>query len=261
MRSVPFTVTTYNVLAPEYAGPGPDRRFFYTGREADLPWAIRARRLIARLDALDADVLCLQEVSVAHALTPLTGHLERCGYHAHAVGAEDRPDVVLLAARADRFGVRAVRRVRPLPDSASLMLCADLRHRSTGRDLRMLTGHLKWTPEGDRQASEVAAALAAHGSEGPTVLCGDLNYAVAHHASTARLLAAGWRLSHPTGDMPTWAADGRRELLDAVLVGPGLTIERAHPIPTLPPGGLPTAREPSDHVPLAADVAFADVAS
>ncbi len=258
MSGVPFTVATYNVLAPEYALPGPDRRFFYAGREAHLPWAVRAPRLRARLDGLAADILCLQEVSVAQAAPTLAGHLERSGHHVHAVGADDRPDALLLAARAARFTVRAVRRV---PSSVSLVLCADLHDLATGRDLRVLTAHLKWTPEGDRQATEVATALAAYGRDDPTVLCGDLNYAVAHHATTPGLVAAGWRLAHPDGRAPTWAADGRRELLDALLVGPGLVVTHAHAIPVLPAGGLPSAHEPSDHVPLAADVAFEDVAS
>lgn len=158
------------------------------------------------------------------------------------------------AARAEPVGHRPVvrRGVRRRPGAAA---------RRLGRGLRVLTAHLKWTPEGDRQASEVANALAALGRDGPSVLCGDLDDAVAHHATTPGLVAAGWRLAHPDGRAPTWAADGRRELLDALLIGPGLVVAHAHAIPGLPADGLPSGREPSDHVPLAADVAFADVAS
>ena len=56
----PLRLTAWNVLAPVYAALD-DPKGWYHAVEAWTRWDYRKPRLLARLQASDADVLCLQE--------------------------------------------------------------------------------------------------------------------------------------------------------------------------------------------------------
>ena len=72
---LPVRIASYNILAPAYVHP---ERYPFTDRGL-LEWGARRDRLVARLVALNADVICLQEV-------------ERFVFQYLQASLEDRPD-------------------------------------------------------------------------------------------------------------------------------------------------------------------------
>src|SRR5690349_13019221 len=66
-RAVSFSVATLNVLAQAYAR---SRSFPYVAQPGYLWWEHRCPLLINALKAMDADIVCLQEVDRAHDLLP-----------------------------------------------------------------------------------------------------------------------------------------------------------------------------------------------
>lgn len=57
-----FSLITWNILAPSYA---PASKYPWASEE-NLAWRTRRGRIVDRLESLDADAVCLQEVECAH---------------------------------------------------------------------------------------------------------------------------------------------------------------------------------------------------
>ncbi len=93
MTNTRFSVATYNVLANAYVKPD---RYRHSPPEALEPIA-RRERLLARIAALEVDVLCLQEVEPdAHAaIAQRLGE----GYESAFAPRIGRPDGASLFAR------------------------------------------------------------------------------------------------------------------------------------------------------------------
>lgn len=253
-----YRLFTWNILAPEWAGPRVgDERDFYRHVHPFDEWSYRRGLLLDALRAVEADVICLQEVSRAffrrelRALLRARGLVVTCRVRTTGSG----PIGVLVAHDPRRFAL-----VQPVEFRRG-----DLRGRVAGVELRPVRGagslvvasaHLQWSPLPEVRAERLDRALAVLDARPETeaqMLVGDINFDPHAHAEWPRWAAAGWSTSHPQPDMPTWAADGRTDRLDAILVRRGVADLRGEPVPAISAlPGLPSATFPSDHVPLAA---------
>ena len=70
-----LSLVTWNILAPAYASPS---KFTWASSDA-LAWERRQQRIVRRLQEIDADVVCLQEVEVA-LWDAFSEQLSRFGY-------------------------------------------------------------------------------------------------------------------------------------------------------------------------------------
>lgn len=253
-----YRLFTWNILAPEWAGPrvGDDRDFYRHVHPFD-EWSYRRGLLLNALRDVEADVICLQEVSRAFFRRELRSFLRARGLvvtcRVRTTGSG--PIGVLVAHDPRRFGL-----VRPVEfrqaDLRGRVAAVELRPVGGDRNLVVATTHLPWSPLPEVRAERLDRALAVLNARPETeaqMFVGDINFDPHAHAEWPRWAAAGWSTSHPQPDMPTWAADGRTERLDAILARRGITELQGEPVPALSPlPGLPSATFPSDHVPLAA---------
>jgi endonuclease/exonuclease/phosphatase family metal-dependent hydrolase len=261
-------IASYNLLADSYI----DRHRYAHVDPARLQPARRHPALLARIEALDADILCLQEVE-ADVYRRLEAGLAARGYSGlYAAKLHGKPDGCAAFVRRPRVQLRrhsaAYYRDGAGPDGRSGHLALDLRLESDIGPLRVLGTHLKWDTHegaagqhvGERQAAELARMLAgADPRDGPPVVCGDLN-ATADSRLLASLLGAGLRDPYATAPQPTCNPHQRVKRVDYILLAPGLvgTAEPLPPIGDLTP--LPGPGEPSDHLPVSVLVRPADAA-
>lgn len=250
-----IVVATYNALADAYVRPEfypqCDSRAFVSGA--------RYPHVANRVLALDADVICLQEVDAAlYAI--LDARLSAAGYHGHwARKGECKPDGCATFVRAPWAftGTRVLYFAdggRSGGRSGHLALLAAV---GNGRRRIVVTNtHLKWdapdAPEEKRlgyaQAKELAALLAWTSS--PRILCGDFNAELGGPILNA-FADVGFADAHPPSEA-TNNAGGVARKIDFLLHSAELV---AHPYPTTPVADdtpLPSDSEPSDHVPLVA---------
>ena len=255
MSTPEIRICTWNLLAPEWTVAAGERDFFQHAHPW-VEWEGRRVRLLSALDGLDADVVCLQEVSTAFYEADLRPLLLRRGYapHFESRGAAGDHVGVVVAYRTDRFvGERLTGFGRSEDRGRLAAVC--VRPVGGGPQLTVVSAHVKWSPVQETRRERLDQALSgfAGRDDGAQLIAGDLNFDPHAHSHWPRWAAAGWRTSHPQTDMPTWAADGRCERLDAVL-GRGaiadLTGEPVAPLVAVP--GLPSEANPSDHVPLVA---------
>src|SRR5688500_18903446 len=98
MPGAPIKLATYNILAPSYVRPE-----WYV--EASLPFLSPERRLpalVQHLEALDCDLLCLQEVE-ADWFTAIQARLASAGYEGRlAQKGAGKPDGCAAFFRTDR---------------------------------------------------------------------------------------------------------------------------------------------------------------
>ena len=244
-----FSAATYNILADAYVRP--DR--YPLSPPAALVPAPRRQLLLARIAALDVDLLCLQEVEPA----------------AHAAIAERLGDAYL--------GVHAPRRRRP--DGASVFLRRDrfalarhdtLHYTSRGSDdqlaliaeltlgthrLQVACTHLQWCRDDTPAEAHVGRAqmseLLDHLPPADTrLIAGDLNatsQSPVIRVACQRGLALGAAKQRP---WDTCNANRRPRKLDYLLHSPDLD-PRPDPLPPLHRDtAMPSLHEPSDHLPL-----------
>jgi mRNA deadenylase 3'-5' endonuclease subunit Ccr4 len=258
-----FTVATYNILASTYIRPE-----WYAGVPAALlrPES-RVPAVVRRVAALDADILCLQEVErdVFAALDRFLGPL---GYAArYEQKGRGKPDGCATFLRAGDFTVRRARRLGfrdrgpgATVDSGHIALLLTLEH--DGRQLGVANTHVRWdepgTPReeqvGYRQVAELIEAC--RGFDPPCrdwVVCGDFNYAPDSEVVGA-MRAAGYAFAHAgRPNLRSAVANGRALLLDYIFHTAGL-----RPLPVDPPiitdgTTLPAPGHPSDHLALVAE--------
>lgn len=260
----PFTVASYNVLADAYI-----RRDRYRHvRAEDLDPARRWDRLARHITALDADIVCLQEVEA-----PLFARIAKqqravgyAGEYAQKAGA--RPDGCATFIRLARFARPEFRTLYFDDGSPASGHVAQLTTLAwNDRPLIIANTHLRWDPPdwrgrdhiGVRQAAELADWLQAQATE--AIVCGDLN-ATAGSDVLREFLSrgftdayAGWDTAH------TCNANARASRIDFLLFTHGLV---AQPI-ALPPidasTPLPSAHQPSDHLAIAAHFAVSPPSS
>ncbi len=253
-----FRLATYNLLAPEHVSAPADRPDAYANVRQLLRWNVRMPRLVERIRDLHADVLCLQEVSRLHVSRLFGDKLERLGY-ALLLGDRpaDRVDTVALLARTPRVRVLS-RHDFSLPGESNKVAVV-ARLEVDRQPLFVASLHLSWTADGRSQTDQLTAFLRTIDPFDaiPFVAAGDLNLDVRRWPVWSEVASRRFSAAHPPG-VPTWAAGGRAGRLDDILVR---GVEVVDPLP-IPPLGqrleLPNEVEPSDHVPLCADLAFRD---
>jgi len=256
-----FSVASYNILADAYSRPA----WFVHCRPEHLDPGWRRGALAAHVAALDADVVCLQEVEPA-SFGALDLRLGRAGYAGHlALKGGGRPDGCATFFRTDVFPAGEV---RPLyyadgrggaPDSGHVALLAVLTHAS-GQTLTVANTHLRWDEPGRareehvgrRQASLLLDALADAFAGEAAIVCGDLNVTPGDDL-IAEMKRRGLSDAYAVrdGDV-TCNANARCKRIDFILHGAAFT---ATPV-ALPAidarTPLPSAEQPSDHLAIAA---------
>ena len=229
-------VASYNLLADAYV------RAAYYPRvpPALLAPGARTAAIASRLSSLSADVACLQEVEAHVAVAVGAGHL------ALKPGKPEGPAVLTR--------LPALRSLA-LPSASLVELAAE------GLRTGFASCHLAWAPPGTPAAAhpgvaQARAVLASLWDCDAWVVCGDLN-ATAGSDVVKTFTSAGFLDVGPRG--ATCVANGAARRIDFILVrAPHLEV-RAEPAPL--PGiedstSLPSADEPSDHLPIAAALRF-----
>jgi mRNA deadenylase 3'-5' endonuclease subunit Ccr4 len=264
---MPFTVATYNVLATAYIQPQ-----WYAGvPEHLLRPETRVPVIVRRVAGLDADVLCLQEVE-PEVLAALTDRLRPLGYAGYYERkGRNRPDGCATFVRTGEFAVRHAGRLEYRDREAgaevhsghvALLLALE----RDGHLIGVANTHIRWAaPDaprseqvGHRQVAELIAAC--RDSEPPCrdwVVCGDFNYPPDSEAVGA-MRDAGYAFAH--ADRPhlrSAVANGRAKLIDYVFHTAGLRSRALDPPAVTDDTKLPSADQPSDHLPLAAALDWA----
>jgi mRNA deadenylase 3'-5' endonuclease subunit Ccr4 len=257
-----LAVASYNVLADAYVRP--ER---YPGVPLPcLDFMTREPALLRRIAGLDADVICLQEVE--HALfTSLEGHLRSRGYLGHyARKGNDKPDGCATFVR-DRLPVEEVRTLlyadgstRPArPSSGHVALL--LRLRWDGLVLGIVNTHLKWDPPETPECSrlglrQVNQLLQERDGLLPKtegwIICGDFNV-TSENPIVATLTKAGFVDTYTGRESAhTCLVDGTAKRIDYLFHTPSLQARAGEVPPLTGHCQIPSAEEPSDHVPVMA---------
>jgi endonuclease/exonuclease/phosphatase family metal-dependent hydrolase len=245
---VAFRVASYNVLADGYIRP---ELYPRTPPECLSP-ARRRAAIVARVAGLAADIVCLQEIEpeVLGAFAAVAPE-----YTHHYAPKAGRPDGVAILTRLPA-GERATLAYQDGTGRVALLLVAEVE----GRRLGIASTHLKLDGAGESfgvgQAERLVDAIAAfHPACDGWVVCGDLN-ATPGSAVLERMLARGLRDSHEgaSGATCNFAAGPKR--IDFVLCSASLTALPQALAPIGPDTPLPSFEEPSDHLPVAAILAF-----
>src|SRR5260370_19290036 len=143
--SAPFTLATWNILATSYIRP----EYYPKTPQHVLDPARRVPALLRDAIALDADILCLQEVEV-NVFAALQAGLAASGYiGTHALKGANRPDGCATFFRGSRFTLAHTRRIafadgggRADSGHIAQLLLLD----REGKRLAALNPHLKWDP-------------------------------------------------------------------------------------------------------------------
>ena len=221
-------LATYNVLATAYI-----RASYYPQvdpRWLDPRW--RTPALVERVRALEADVLCLQEVELP-TLRALQEALPELTWH-YLAKAKGQPDGCATAARQ----ILSFRELVYGDGTGHVALLTEV-----APGVTVANTHLKW----DRDSRFAHSQLAELLERQPSVLCGDLNVAPGDPA------LAQVRMEEVSTGAATAVANGRARKLDYLFVR-GLR-GTAWPLPAIEDHTpLPSAEEPSDHLPLVAEL-------
>jgi mRNA deadenylase 3'-5' endonuclease subunit Ccr4 len=261
-----FKIVTWNVLANAYIRPE-----LYPSVGSDfLDTARRVPALVAHADALDADLLCLQEVE-RPVFTALNRQLAPLGYAGrYEKKGKGRPDGCATFFRQAAFTLRGTQRLEysdrgpGQEDSGHVALLLALEHQ--GRLLGVANTHVRWdkpgTPrEGQVGFRQVMEMLEACGRFSPHcsgwVVCGDFNRTPADEA-VAAMRQAGFTFAHEgRPQVKSAVANGRARLIDYIFHSQALRSRPFDP-PALDDATLlPSAGQPSDHVALMAEVEWA----
>ncbi len=264
-----FRLTSYNVLAAAYA-----TRKLYPSVDAELMrWSRRAPAIVARVVALVPDVACLQEVESA-AWPGLEGAFAAAGWRGvFAAKGAGRPDGCALLWREEvlRFAAREVLHYDDgeAGAEASGHVALVVAFETSAGLLRIAGTHLRWQAAttrteshiGFRQARELVDHCAAMTPAAfATVVCGDFN-APPESDIAALLRERGYVDAYAAASQPTCNPHRRAARIDYIFCGVDL---RATPEPIPAIDGdtpLPSATEPSDHLPITARLTAAAPAS
>lgn len=257
---ISFRLTSYNVLAAAYATSK-----LYPAVDPELMrWSRRAPAIVARVVALAPDVACLQEVE-AVAWPGLEAAFAAHGWRGvFAAKGAGRPDGCALLHRDGtlRFAGSETLHYRDGEDGAGasghLALIASFE--TVAGPVRIANTHLRWQAAtahadahiGFRQARELLDRCVAMTPPAfATVACGDFN-APAESDIASLLRVRGYGDAYEPAPQPTCNPHRRAARIDFIFSTSGL---RATPEPVPAIDGdtlLPSAAEPSDHLPITA---------
>jgi mRNA deadenylase 3'-5' endonuclease subunit Ccr4 len=256
-----FSVASYNVLAPAYVHPA---RYPRTSSLLLNP-AWRVPALVGHVASFGDDIICLQEVEI-DVFAALRMRLAHLGYGSQY--ARTRPGRVDGCATFYRQGVFDLVDANVIPyadghgamgDSGNIALVAVLR--GGGDSIGVINTHLTWDPPdaapearlGYRQMSQLLREYKGMASEiRGWVIAGDFN-ATPESATIGLLDSAGLEFSHR--NLPgiyTCNANARARMIDYLFYSSALRAEPL-PVPVIDDRTiLPSAEQPSDHVPVRA---------
>lgn len=220
--------------------------------------------VVRRIQKLDADVLCLQEVE-APVYERLTLELEPMGYQGRFLSREpgNSDGCATLVRGVDEPGWHELRFSDGGPGQPnSGHVALTLEFPLGGRRLAVANTHLKWDPPGvtvasqwaARQMAELIGFLKALGSEG-TVVAGDFNV-VSRDDVVRQLRQAGFKeaFDGERDSVFTVVTGKKPRKIDYLFYSPKLRA-RPHPMGHLRPETvLPCEEEPSDHIPLVVEI-------
>ncbi|XP_029351760.1 protein angel homolog 2 isoform X1 [Echeneis naucrates] len=190
-----FSVMSYNILSQELLQ---DNDCLYTHCDpAVLLWDFRLPNLLAEIQHLDPDILCLQEVQEDHYEDQIKPALQRLGYQCeYKKRTGSKPDgcaIIFKSSRLSLLSSNPVEFFRPgdaLLDRDNVGLVLLLRPNwALGQSdpstfICIANTHLLYNPRrGDIKLAQLAILLAEisrlsripDGSTNPVVLCGDFN--------------------------------------------------------------------------------------
>jgi mRNA deadenylase 3'-5' endonuclease subunit Ccr4 len=263
--SLSFRLTSYNVLAESYA-----TKKLYPRVDPELMrWSRRAPVIVARVVALAPDIACLQEVD-ATAWPGLEAAFAAQGWNGvFAAKAAGRPDGCALLYREGALRLVASEALHyddgddGAAASGHLSLIATF-ETVTG-PVRIANTHLRWQAAtaraeahiGFRQARELLDRCDAMTPPAfATVVCGDLN-APPESDIASLFRARGFSDAYEPEPQPTCSPHRRATRIDFIFSTSSL---RATPEPIPAIDGdtlLPSAAEPSDHLPITVRLAAA----
>ena len=257
---ISFRLTSYNVLAEAYA-----TKKLYPSVDPELMrWSRRAPAIVARVAALAPDVACLQEVEAAAwpgLEAAFAAHGWRGVFAAKGAGRADGC-ALLYQDGALRFAGSETLHFHDGEGGAAasghLALIASFD--TAAGPVRIANTHLRWQPAaargdahiGFRQARELLdRCIALTPAAFATVVCGDFN-APPESDIAALFRARGFSDAYEPAPQPTCNPHRRAARIDFIFSTSGL---RATPEPVSAIDGdmlLPSAAEPSDHLPITA---------
>ena len=260
-----FRLTSYNVLAGAYA----TRRLYPEVAPELLEWSRRAPAIVARVVGLAPDVACLQEVE-ASAWPGLEAAFARHGWQGvFAAKGRGRPDGCALLFRdgALRFvGSEALHfddGENGAEASGHLALIGTFM--SDAGVLRVAGTHLRWQAAtaqseahiGYRQALQLVEHCEVMRPPAfATVVSGDFN--APPDSAVAHLFAQrGLADAYAAAPQPTCSPNRRATRIDYI-VATGALVATPQVLPEIDDATmLPSASEPSDHLPITATLAGA----
>jgi len=258
-----FTVATYNILASAYIKPE-----WYEGvPEQFLRPESRSSAVVNHVEALRADVICLQEVEPV-VFSALSGRLGPLGYVGHfEQKGHGKPDGCATFTRRTMFTVRQTQRLEyrdrengSEKHSGHVALLVAVERE--GHVLGIANTHIRWSKPGTpcdehvgyRQVTELIDACRTFEPHcRDWVICGDFNAAPDTEVIGA-VLNAGYAFAH--ADRPnirTAVANGRALLIDYVFHTAGLRAKPLDPPAIDDDTKLPYQDQPSDHLGLVAE--------
>ena len=254
-----FVAVSYNVLATAYIQPN---RYRNTPAAClDPAWRVPALR--RRIETLDADLLCLQEVE-PETFEAVRTALDVRGFSGeYAPKRAGRPEGVAVFCRRAIFtpiDTQVLAAANGAPDATG-HVTQFVRLRHGGRTLGVINTHLTWDAPGTlaiygrgrRQAERLLAEQRRRAAEGDAwIIAGDFN--VEAGSDTVKAVQhAGFRFAHQ--DLPgvhTCNANGAARLVDYLFYSERLQAEPIRPAPIDGRTALPSEDEPSDHLALMA---------
>ena len=264
-----FTAATYNVLASAYVRPQ-----FFPHTPPQLLDPIWRRPAIARhVAALDADLICMQEVEV-EMFEEIERQLAPSGYAgALALKAGGKPDGCAVFIRSGTFELVRVERLEyddgtpEMPASGHVAQLAVLKE--SGGLLGVANTHLKWHPPGTpperryglRQMRHLLDARIRRAPEcRGWIVCGDFNV-TSEDAVIEELARAGFAFSHMAIGGATCNSNRHAKMIDYLFHDAGLA-STAVALPALSDSTpLPGPGEPSDHVAVTARLQWIEKAA
>jgi mRNA deadenylase 3'-5' endonuclease subunit Ccr4 len=257
-----FSVASYNVLATAYVHPA---RYPRTSSLVLNPaWRIPA--LVGYVASMGDDIICLQEVEI-DVLSALRIRLGSLGYSSqYARKQSGKPDGCATFYRHDVFDLADANIILYADghgvesNSGNIALVAVLS--GGGRIIGVINTHLTWDPPNAplnaqlsyRQTSQLLRAYQElEGKIQCGVIAGDFNI-TPESATIALVSSAGLDFSHRgLPGVYTCNANARARMVDYLFYSPALQAEPL-PIPVIDDRTvLPSAEQPSDHVPVRAN--------
>lgn len=257
MSRARFSIASYNVLADSYVRPD----WFPKTPAALLEPGARTSALADRVAGLGVDIVCLQEVE-PEVFAAVERRLGSAWGSAYARKGRGKPDGCATFV-SERLSWKRATPHHYADGTGHLALVAVLE--LAGVELAVANTHVRWSPadspeaehHGHRQLGELLAARDQLAAGARWVVCGDLNLRPGA-GPLARLEAAGFSdafAGRPEGFTTNSAGGAKR--IDYIFYGAGLSCLGASVETIDGTTPLPSDKEPSDHLPVVAELALA----